>query len=179
MLHLVLQIAAGPKGDNSRQMVILITMTKYWLIKSEPSCYSIDDFAKEKVTAWDGVRNYQARNYLRDMAKNDKALFYHSSEEPIGIAGISKVVREAYPEGQQFDRKSPYYDGKSTADNPRWFSPDLKFERKFKDILTLAELRKEKKLSRMELLKKGSRLSVQPVRESEFREILDMAEKKK
>lgn len=153
-------------------------MTK-WLVKSEPSVCSIDSLEKGKVTLWDGVRNYQARNFLREMKLGEKVLFYHSSEDPVGVAGIAKVVKTAYPDPTQFDPKSDYYDAGSKKDNPRWWCPDLGFEKKFGRLVTLAELRENKKLSKMSLLQKGSRLSVHQMSEDEFDIIVEMAKSKK
>jgi len=144
----------------------------YWLVKSEPGTYSIDDLKREKKTCWDGVRNYQARNFLREMKKGEKVLFYHSVTEPVGVAGVATVAREAYPDPTQFDKKSNYYDAKSSLENPRWSSPDLRFENKFSEVLLLKDLRHIKSLEKMELLRKGSRLSVQPVTKKEFDAIL-------
>lgn len=151
---------------------------KFWLVKSEPTVYSIDDLKRDKKTLWDGVRNYQARNYLRDMKKGDSVLFYNSVVEPIGIAGILKVTKEAVADPTQFDKKSEYYDPDSKITDPRWSSPELAFEEKFRELLTREELLKERGLSSMILLKKGSRLSVTPVTKSEFDLILKRAKRK-
>lgn len=148
---------------------------KHWLIKSEPSVFSIDDLKKNKLTAWDGVRNYQARNFLKSMKKGDLLLIYHSNEQPVGVAGMAEIAKEAYPDPSQFDKKSDYYDAASTEENPRWECPDVKFVEKFKRIVTLQELRSDPKLSGLMLLKKGSRLSVTPVAPDEFRRIVKLA----
>jgi predicted RNA-binding protein with PUA-like domain len=145
----------------------------YWLMKSEPSTFGIDDLAKAKnrTTGWDGVRNFQARNYLRDgMKKGDLAFFYHSSCEVPGVAGIVKVVREGYPDQTAFDASDDHYDADSDRDNPRWYSVDVKLERKFDRIITLDELRShaKAKLKDMIVLKRGNRLSITPVTKSEF-----------
>lgn len=153
---------------------------KYWLMKSEPNAYSIDDLAKEKgkTTHWDGVRNYQARNMMRDdMKRGDMVLFYHSNANPPAVAGVAKVVKEGYPDFTALDPKSKYYDEKSSAENPRWFMVDIKLEKKFKSVLPLDDLRQVKALKDMVLLSKGSRLSVQPVKKSEFEAILKLADK--
>lgn len=155
-------------------------MTKYWLFKSEPTSYSIDDLAKEKkqTTFWHGVRNYQARNFLRDeMQVGDRVLFYHSNAEPTAIVGVAKIVRAGYPDPTALDPQSDYYDEKSTADAPRWFVVDIQLEQKFARPLPLDELREVAALKQMELLRKGSRLSVQPVRKAEFDAILKLASK--
>lgn len=146
----------------------------YWLAKSEPEEYSIDDLKKDKVCHWDGVRNYQARNYMREMQKGDLVLFYHSNAAPPGVAGVMKVVKIAYPDPSQFDKKDKHFDPKSTRDNPRWFCPDLKFERKFKQFISLSELRNTKGLEKLPLLQRGSRLSVHPVSKHEFEIIVGM-----
>jgi predicted RNA-binding protein with PUA-like domain len=150
----------------------------YWLMKSEPSCYSIDDLKREKVGMWDDVRNYQARNFMREMRKGDTVLFYHSSAEPTGIVGIATVAREAYPDPTQFDKKSYKYDPKSTRENPRWSSVDLRFIEKFKEPLTLQELKNDPAFEGMLVVKRGMRLSVQPVSEKHFKKILKMRGKK-
>lgn len=147
-----------------------------WLVKSEPGNYSIDDMKRDRVTYWDGVRNYQARNFLKEMKKGDELLFYHSVVDPIGIHGLCKVKNTAAPDPTQFEKKSQYYDPKATKENPRWFCPDVQFVKKFKNPLTLSELREVKGLEKMELLRKGSRLSVQPVSEKEYKIILKLAE---
>lgn len=146
-----------------------------WLVKSEPNVYSIDRFAKDGVTAWEGVRNYQARNFLRAMKIGDEVLFYHSVSEPGGVAGLAKVAKTAYPDPSQFNKKSPYFEAKVTKDKPRWFCPDLKFIKKFRKPLPIQCLRQEKKLAKMILLQRGSRLSVQPVSEEEFKIIVSLA----
>jgi predicted RNA-binding protein with PUA-like domain len=152
----------------------------YWLVKSEPDVYSIDDLAREKdqTTFWHGVRNYQARNMLRDeMRVGDRVLYYHSNSDPNAIVGIAKVVKQGYPDHTALDPKSEYYDEKATADNPRWFMVDLQFEEKFARPLPLDELKGVDALTAMELLRRGSRLSVQPVRKAEFDAICKLAKK--
>ncbi|MGE3262441.1 MAG: EVE domain-containing protein [Bacteriovoracia bacterium] len=148
---------------------------KYWLMKCEPDLFSIEDLRKKKKTAWDGVRNYQARNYMRDdMKKGDLVFFYHSNAEPTGIAGIAKISQESHPDPTQFDKKSDYYDPKATKEKPIWFLVEVEFVEAFSEVITLAQLRAEKALAKMLLLQKGSRLSVQPVSEAEWRIILGM-----
>jgi predicted RNA-binding protein with PUA-like domain len=145
-------------------------MTKYWLMKSEPGCYSIDDLAAEdeQITPWDGVRNYQARNFMKnDMELGDKVLFYHSVKNP-SVVGLAEVVRESYPDYTAWNPDDPHFDPKSPEDNPRWFMVDVKFVEKFSNPLPLKFLRTVKGLEGMELLRKGSRLSVMPVSEAEF-----------
>jgi len=151
----------------------------YWLMKSEPGTFSIDDLAaaKKSTTGWDGVRNFQARNYLREMKKGDLAFFYHSSCDVPGVAGIVKVVREGYPDPSAFDAKDDHYDPDSKKDNPRWYSVDVQLERKFDEVVSLEELRKHEKgkLKNMIVLKRGNRLSVTPVTKSEFEFIASLA----
>lgn len=147
----------------------------HWLVKSEPSVYSIGDLKRDRVTHWEGVRNYQARNYLREMKPGDKLLFYHSSEEPVGVAGIAQVKSAAYPDASQFNPKDEYYDQKATKENPRWFSPDIEFVEQFSEVLPLEALRLEKSLKTMVLFQRGSRLSVQPVSEAQFAHIRGLA----
>lgn len=147
----------------------------YWLVKTEPNVYSIDDLKKDKTTAWDAVRNYQARNFLTSMKKGDLVIVYHSNAKPPGIIGLATVAKEAYPDELQFDKKSNYFDAKATKESPRWFSPDLKFKKKFAALISLDELRDEKKLSDMVLLRKGSRLSVIPVTKVEFDHVVKLA----
>ena len=144
---------------------------KYWLVKSEPSSFSWDDLwrAPKRTTSWEGVRNYQARNFLRDMRKGDRVFFYHSSAEPNAIVGIAEVVREAYPDPTQFDQKSEMLDPKSSRDDPRWSTVDLKALRAFDRPVELTALRGVAGLEKMELLRKGSRLSVNSVTEREAR----------
>ncbi|MCP9455619.1 MAG: EVE domain-containing protein [Nitrospira sp.] len=149
---------------------------RYWLMKSEPTTFSIDDLcnAPRQTTCWEGVRNYQARNYMRDMAIGDLVLFYHSNADPPAIVGIAEVVKTAYPDPTQFDKKNKYYDPASHPSNPRWEMVDIKFVRKLSRPLSLPELRKERTLKNMLLLQKGSRLSVQPVSREEWEHILSL-----
>jgi predicted RNA-binding protein with PUA-like domain len=146
---------------------------KYWLMKSEPDECSIDDVlaAPQRITPWSGVRNYQARNFMRDEMKvGDGVLFYHSSCEEPGIAGVAEVASAAYPDRSQFDRKSPYYDPKAKKDNPRWVNVDVRALRKTR-LVPLSELRGHKALAGMRLLQPGNRLSITPVTESEWKYI--------
>lgn len=147
----------------------------YWLMKSEPNCYSIDDLKRDKVEHWDGVRNYQARNMMRDqMKKGDLAFFYHSNCKEIGVVGVMKVCKEGYPDFTAWDPEDDHYDPKSTEDNPRWFMVDLKFVKKFPRVITLNELKQQPVLSSMQLLQKGNRLSVMPVSEAHWGYIMDL-----
>lgn len=148
----------------------------YWLVKSESSVYSIDDLKRDGATLWEGVRNYQARNYLKSMKVGEKVLYYHSVDDPIGVVGLAKVKAEASPDPSQFDKKSEYFDEKATKDNPRWFCPLLQYVKKFSSILSREQLIKESKLKGMVLLQKMSRLSVQPVSREEFETIIRLSE---
>ena len=151
---------------------------QYWLVKSEPSCYSIEDLKREKVGAWTDVRSYEARNNLRAMKKGDLLLFYHSSCAVPAVVGVAKVVKEAYPDPTQFDLKNEGYDVKSTKDNPRWSAIDVSLVDIFIEPLSLADIKKDAKFSGMELTKQGSRLSVQPVSEKHFTSVMKLRGKK-
>ncbi|NCN11727.1 EVE domain-containing protein [Candidatus Kaiserbacteria bacterium] len=153
---------------------------QYWLMKSEPNEFSIDDLLTKKRSLWDGIRNYQVRNMLRDQVRvGDQAFFYHSNTgKETGIVGLMEIVREAYPDPTQFDATSNYFDPKSNPSMTRWFAVDVKFIKKFNRPVLLSELRNEKKLSRMALLKKGNRLSVTKLSKNEFLFILRLAENK-
>ncbi len=141
----------------------------YWLVKSEADCYSIDDFKKDKKAAWTGIRNYQARNFMRDSMKvGDGVLFYHSSSEPNAVVGIAKVVSKPHADETAFDKKDDHYDPKSKKESPTWICVDLQFVKKFKREVTLAEIKNRPDLKGMPLSQTGSRLSVQPVSEAHF-----------
>ena len=148
----------------------------YWLMKSEPDCYSIDDLAaKGTADHWEGCRNYTVRNYFRDSMKvGDEAFFYHSSCPVPGIVGTMSIVSEAYPDPTQFDPTSDYYDPKSPKDNPRWLTRDVLFTKKFDRVLTLNDLRQVDDLSEMFVLRRGQRLSVMPVTENEWKTVLSL-----
>ena len=147
----------------------------HWLMKSEPEAFSIDDLKRKKQEAWDGVRNYQARNTMRDdMRVGDKVFFYHSNCAEPGIVGIAKVATGAYPDPSQFDPKSKYFDPGSSRANPRWMLVDVKFVKKLKRTITLKELQMDAALDGMVLLRKGSRLSVQPVEAEQWEHILGL-----
>ena len=146
----------------------------YWLFKTEPDSFSIDTLKAQKVSCWEGVRNYQARNLLRDEVKlGDLVLIYHSSCKNVGVAGVARVVKESYPDYFAHDADSPYFDPKSTPDKPRWFMVDVEFVRKTHRLIPLSVMKSMPELSDMPLVKKGSRLSVMPVSESEWMAILD------
>ncbi len=151
---------------------------RYWLIKSEAECYSIDDLKRDKKTAWSGIRNYQARNFMRDdMRPGDRALFYHSNgtdAAPAGIYGIAKVASSAHPDDTQFDRTDDHYDPKATEGMPIWACVDMAFVKKFKTPITLAKIKNDPNLAGMAVRERGSRLSVQPVSEKHFAYITDV-----
>ena len=147
----------------------------YWLMKTEPDEFSIDDLKRKKIEPWSGVRNYQARNYMRDgMRKGDGVLFYHSSCEIPGVAGIAEIATAAYADPTQFDPKSDYCDAGSKRDAPRWLLVDVKFKRKLKRTVTLAELKSRKELKDLILLRPGNRLSVLPVAKADWDFILGL-----
>lgn len=151
-------------------------MTGYWLMKSEPHVYSFDDLINDKSTHWDGVRNYQARNFMRDLMKlGDYVLFYHSNHKPPHIAGIARVSKEGYPDFTAFDSESKYYDASSTPDNPRWIMVDIEAIKSLSRTISLLELKENPKLEEMLVVRKGQRLSVQPVDKTHFDEVLRMS----
>lgn len=141
-------------------------------MKSEPETFSINDLKKMKIDHWDGVRNYQARNFMKTMKKKDLVFFYHSNCSPPGIVGVMEVHKEAYPDFTCYDKKSQYYDPKSSKENPRWFMVDVKFKEKFSEIISLEFLKEQKELKDLALVKKGNRLSIMPVGEKEWKSII-------
>jgi len=148
----------------------------YWLFKSEPATFSIDDCEKKHISHWDGVRNYQVRNMLRDdIKKHDQAFFYHSSCAVPGIVGIIDIVKEAYPDFTSWDPDSDHYDPKSSPENPRWFMVDVAFLQKFRRIITLDEIKHHPQLKNMMVARRGNRLSITPIRASEWKIILELA----
>lgn len=150
---------------------------KYWLFKSEESVFSIDDLAKSKnkTTYWDGVRNYQARNFIRDeMKKGDIVLFYHSNSDPLAVVGYCEIVKESYPDFTAFDPYDNHFDPKSKKENPTWFMVDIKLKKKFKKPVVLSDIKENPKLKDMRLVQRGNRLSVMPVTKKEFETILSM-----
>jgi predicted RNA-binding protein with PUA-like domain len=143
-------------------------MPRYWLFKSEPGTYSIDDLERDGKTHWDGIRNFQARNLLRDeISKGDGVLFYHSSTDPVGVAGLAEVVRSGYPDPSARDESSKYFDPKASDADPRWFMVDIAFRERFETFVPLSELKETKGLDEM-VVTTRSRLSVQPVTEEQF-----------
>ena len=150
---------------------------KYWLFKSDPDEFSIEDLKKRinKTTFWDGIRNYQARNFLRDeIKKGDEVIFYHSSSDPLAVMGYCEVVKDGYPDHTQFDSKSDHFDPRADKKNPTWFMVDIKLIKEFKKPVTLNEIKSNKKLKDMKLIQRGQRLSVMPVTSAEWDEILKM-----
>lgn len=154
-----------------------MTLSKrYWLMKSEPEVFSLSDLKKRGNAPWDGVRNYQARNFMTaNMKKGDLVLFYHSSTEPPGVAGVARVCREAYPDFTAWDPKSDYFDPKSTPEKPIWFMVDVEFVSEFPRFVTLEELKSNPSFKGMMVTRRGSRLSIQPVEEPHFRAVLSLA----
>ena len=152
---------------------------RYWLMKSEPEAFSVDDLARSprKTSCWDGVRNYQARNFMRSMKVGDQVLFYHSNANPPAVVGMAEVVRTAYPDPTQFDPNDSHYDPDSDPKQPRWDMVDIRFVRRFTTPMSLEGLRRERSLKHMELLRRGSRLSVQPVRRAEWVAIMALEER--
>lgn len=153
-------------------------MANYWLLKSEPNSYSIGDLKRDGSTCWEGVRNYSARNNMRRMTAGELALFYHSNADPPGVAGICRVKKEAYPDHYAWNKRSKYYDDKSSKDNPRWFMVDVEYVDTLPDLVSLEDIKSNKSLKDMVLVKRG-RLSVQPVTKREFDVVLKMAKKKR
>lgn len=150
----------------------------YWLMKSEPDTYSIDDLEKNGKGMWEGCRNYTVRNYIRDEMKiGDQAFFYHSSCPVPGIVGTMEVVSEAYPDPTQFDPDSEYYDPKSKRENPRWFVVDVAFKEKFADVVPLSKMRENASLRDMVTLRRGNRLSITTVEPNEWEAVLKMADR--
>ncbi len=145
----------------------------YWLMKSEPDAFSIDDLAKVGTEPWTGVRNYQARNFMRDgMKPGDGVLFYHSSCAEPGVVGTAEVASDAYPDPTQFDRKSDYFDAKASVEEPRWVLVDVRFQRKLRRTISLDELRRQPQLEGFALLNRGNRLSILPVTRAQWNAIL-------
>ena len=152
---------------------------QYWLVKTEPDVYSIDDLKRDRVTGWDGVRNYQARNFMRDdMKRGDQVLIYHSNATPPGVVGVGEIAKESYPDPTAFDPNDPHFDPKSDPAKPRWMQVDIRFRKKFKRLIPLQELRDVPALSKMPLLQRGQRLSVQPVDKKDFERIVKLSDKK-
>ena len=153
---------------------------RYWLLKSEPSSYSIDDLKHDGVGVWDDVRNYQARNFMRDdMRKGDMVLFYHSSASVLGIVGVAEVAKAAYPDPSQFDAFSYKYDPKSKRGSPRWVAVNVRFREKFSTPLTLHELKNDPRFRGMLVTKRGMRLSVQPVSRKHYNQVMKLRSKNK
>lgn len=155
---------------------MILGIMNYWLLKTEPATFSIQDLKKRKREPWDGVRNYQARNTLRDlMAEGDLALFYHSNSDPSGIVGICKIASPALPDATAFNSKSKYFDPTSNPEKPRWWLREVEFVEEFKSVISLAQLREIDTLQDMQVLRKGQRLSVLPVTPEEFKTIIKLA----
>lgn len=156
--------------------MIILPMKKYWLMKSDADVYSIYDLQKDKKTLWDGVRNYQARNFMmKDMQVGDDVLFYHSLAHPPGIAGLAQVSQPAKPDPTALDSRSKYFDPKSNLKKPRWYCVEVCFKKIFRSFIPLSQLRKESQLKSMLVLKKGQRLSILPITPKEFKHILTLS----
>lgn len=152
---------------------------QYWLMKSEPEVYSMADLERDGTAPWEGVRNYQARHFLRDtMKKGDMVLFYHSSTKPMGVAGVAQVCREGYPDCTAWDPQSAYFDPKASPDNPIWFMVDVAFVERFSHVVTREQLRAEESLREMMVLKRGARLSIQPVVRAHFERVRQLGRRK-
>ncbi|NLF98451.1 MAG: EVE domain-containing protein [Candidatus Riflebacteria bacterium] len=149
---------------------------EYWLMKCEPTAYSIADLQRDKTTSWEGVRNYQARNFMRNTMKaGDMALFYHSNAEPSGVAGVMKIVKAGYPDHFAFKPDHKYFDARSTSEKPLWYMVDVAFVARFAEILPLQQIKEEPRLKGIMVAQKGSRLSVQPLSEDHFKVICELA----
>ncbi len=148
----------------------------YWLLKTEPTAYSIDNLKRDKRVAWEGVRNYQARNFMQEMRVGDLVLFYHSSAEPTGVFGIAKVIAAAHPDESQFSKKDPHFDRKATREKPIWFCVDVAFVEKFDEPVLLGAIKADPQLRGIMLAQQGSRLSVQPVSKQHFEHIKALAQ---
>jgi predicted RNA-binding protein with PUA-like domain len=148
---------------------------RYWLMKSEPDVYSIDDLQRDQTELWDGVRNYQARNFLKEMALDDLAFFYHSNTKPPGIVGLMKIVETNVVDPTQFDQSNKYYDAKSTPENPRWHTVTVGYVETFKSGITLEQLKAEFEPDELWVVRRGNRLSVMPVEEPVAKKLLDLA----
>ena len=152
----------------------------YWLMKCEPTAYNIDDLKRDGSTTWEGVRNFQARNFLRDKVQvGDKVLFYASSAEPSGVTGVAEVERAGYPDPFQFKKGHKYFDPKAKKEQPLWYLVDLKFVEKFREIVPLSTLKSTKGLEKMVVVRPGSRLSIQPLTKSEFEIVLRLGHSRK
>jgi predicted RNA-binding protein with PUA-like domain len=151
-------------------------MANYFILKSEESCYSIDDMQKDKKSLWTGIRNYQARNFMRDMKVGDKALFYHSSLVNIGVAGVVTITKAAQADPTAFDAKDDHFDPKSTKENPIWLAPEVSFTKKFKRIVSLPEIKIRPDLASISVAQKGSRLSVLPLSKTHFDIIINLGD---
>lgn len=152
----------------------------YWLFKSEPDCFSIDHLSKrpKQTSAWDGVRNFQARNFMREMKKGDLGFFYHSSCTPPGVVGIVEVVKEAYPDHTAFDPSEDHYDPASPPEKPRWYMVDVKLVQRLPRLITLEELKKHPALAEMIINRRGNRLSITPVTKTEWNTIVKLSTRK-
>lgn len=156
-----------------------MTSKRYWLMKSEPSCYSIDMLKRDQTTYWSGVRNYQARNFMRDdMRKGDEVLFYHSNATPSGVAGIARIEKTGYPDFTAWDPKDEHFDPKASEEKPIWYMVDVRYVETFQTLVSLDAIKREPGLSGMMVIQRGSRLSVQPVTPEQFKRVVSMGRKR-
>ena len=161
-------------GSSDLLSSLKLKSQQFWLMKTEPDVFSIDDLKKSKTTLWEGVRNYQARNHMMSMKLGDAVLFYHSSTDPSGVAGLAVVSALAVPDPAQFNKKSEYYEPRATKEKPVWYCPEIKFLAAFKNYVSLEQIKKDAALAEMLVIKKGQRLSVQPVSQKEFEHIAEL-----
>ena len=177
MLSLRYPRTKAKHGETKETPLVGLTMTQYWLMKSEPHVYPYEQLVADGSTHWDGVRNYQARNFMRDKMKiGDMVLFYHSNTKPPHVAGLARVCKEGYPDFTAFDESSKYYDSKSNPENPRWFMVDLEPVTAMNKSVDLPDMRENPALEGMALLARGQRLSVQPVDKEHFMEVCRMGD---
>lgn len=163
---------------STRNATIRLMARQYWLMKCEPDAYDIDDLARDGTTSWEGVRNYQARNFMRAMKADDAVLFYASNADPSGVAGLATIAREAYPDNHAWKKGHKYFDPKTDRRAPTWYMVDVGFVERFAEVVSLAELKETKSLAQMKVVQKGSRLSVQPVTKAEYDIVVKLGRKK-
>jgi predicted RNA-binding protein with PUA-like domain len=157
-----------------------MALKKFWLMKTEPESFSIKDLKKKEIEHWDGIRNYQSRNFIRDdMRVGDRVLVYHSNANPPGVAGLAEICRAAYPDFTAWDPESPYFDPKSDPENPRWFMVDVRFVEEFPETVSLEDLKQTPELEGMMVIRKGMRLSIQPVEKPHFEKVVQLGRKKR
>ena len=179
-MPVALQVKRSRRHPNGFETKETPVAKKYWLIKSEPGAYSIDDLQKDGQTCWDGVRNYQARNFMRDGMKiGDEVLFYHSNAKPPGVVGTAHVCKESYPDDTAWDPRDKHFDPKTKKDDPTWFMVDVEFREKFPGIVSLDDLKERSELDGMLVTRRGQRLSIQPVEPNHFRFVRKLGKSRK